>query len=219
MKVSQSDRTITSNEAINNLTPEKRYCYQGIQDAEAKLVSLNNEQGYRFSLQNCLYEAKIRRIMDNCSCIPMFVEPILVDWYNGTRSTICTGKKLECAEVLRNGYDLDLQEDLTSIHVEGSRKRCLPRCDRDEISAITSSLSFPNRHVFEQRRDICHAMRKLSKICTSSSSSYVMKKELLEKSSNEFISSCFYEGLVGKGVRGQHLVLITEVNLTYFFMG
>ena len=198
-------RTITSNEVINNLTPEKRYCYQEIQDAEAKLGSLNNEQGYRFSLQNCLYEAKIRRIMDNCSCIPMFVEPRLVDWYNGTRSTICTGKKLECAEVLRNGYDLDLQEDLTSIHVEGSRKRCLPRCDRDEISAITSSLSFPNRHVFEQRRDICHAMRKLSKICTSSSSSYVMKKELLEDAYGDVcddLEKAYKEGKMCK--KGSH---------------
>ena len=169
-------KTITKNDAIDELIPEDRDCYQ---DAEATLSSLNNDQGFRFSLQNCLYEAKIRRIMENCSCIPMFVEPRLVDWYNGKRSSICTGEKLDCAEVFRNGYDLDLQKDLTSFYVGSKYKRCLPRCNRDEISAITSSLTFPNNHVFQRRKDICYVMKKLRKICTFSR--YAMKKDLLEE--------------------------------------
>ena len=57
----------TSENAITRFTPQERGCYT---DDEFKLKIVNREDGFRYSLINCLYSALLEKIASNCSCAP-----------------------------------------------------------------------------------------------------------------------------------------------------
>ena len=208
-------KTVTTEEAIYALSPEKRDCYT---DNEIKLLALNEEDGYRYSLQNCLHEAVIQNVVFNCSCIPMFVEPEpIVNRYNLTDAPICTRKRLQCAESWLKGYDVDLADNLTTIEVlENNQlvpKKCLPRCDQDEITATTTFSKYPNIHVFKQRRGFCRVMRKLKKICYEAS--YQVKRSLLEGYYGKICESLNYAYATGKMCYGAQAQVDDEDLETY----
>ena len=59
----------TSESAVSRFLPEERGCYI---DDEFHLKRLGWEDGYRYSLKNCLYASLLEKIISNCSCIPDF---------------------------------------------------------------------------------------------------------------------------------------------------
>ncbi len=59
----------TSENAINRFQPEERGCYT---DDEFHLKRLGWDDGFRYSMKNCLYASLLEKIMSNCSCIPDF---------------------------------------------------------------------------------------------------------------------------------------------------
>jgi hypothetical protein len=59
----------TSENAINRFKPEERGCYT---EKEFHLKNLGPDDGYRYSMKNCLYASLLEKILTNCSCIPDF---------------------------------------------------------------------------------------------------------------------------------------------------
>ncbi len=59
----------TSDSALVRFRPNERGCYV---DEEFHLKRLGWEDGYRYSMKNCLYASLLEKIISNCSCIPDF---------------------------------------------------------------------------------------------------------------------------------------------------
>ncbi len=59
----------TSESALTRFHPKERGCYT---DDEFHLKRLGWEDGYRYSMKNCLYASLLETIISNCSCIPDF---------------------------------------------------------------------------------------------------------------------------------------------------
>ena len=55
---------------ISRLSPDLRTCYT---ESEFEFMYLTNENGYRYSIDNCLYEAVLGKVLEECKCIPFFV--------------------------------------------------------------------------------------------------------------------------------------------------
>jgi len=66
----------TSENAMSRFSPEKRGCYS---DEEFRLKALKWEDGYRYSMTNCLYSSLLEKIYLSCSCIPNFFIPYIND--------------------------------------------------------------------------------------------------------------------------------------------
>ena len=64
----------TSENAMYRFIPEKRGCYT---DKEFQLKTLKWEDGYRYSMNNCLYSSLLEKIFSNCSCIPAFIAQLI----------------------------------------------------------------------------------------------------------------------------------------------
>jgi hypothetical protein len=62
----------TSENALVRFTPDKRGCYR---DEEFHLKTLTWDDGYRYSMNNCLYSSLLEKMFENCSCIPSFFAP------------------------------------------------------------------------------------------------------------------------------------------------
>lgn len=63
----------TSENVISRFTPLERGCYTN-EEFHLKLFPWDN--GYRYSLTNCLNSAVIERILQNCSCLPDFYKGV-----------------------------------------------------------------------------------------------------------------------------------------------
>jgi hypothetical protein len=59
----------TTKNTMARYQPDKRKCYE---DAEFDLPNLRYDDGYRYSHTNCLYQAVIDYIVENCTCLPAF---------------------------------------------------------------------------------------------------------------------------------------------------
>ena len=59
----------TTDNALSRFDPEKRNCYK---DQEFQFNYLKWSDGYRYSNKNCLYEAVIEKIINECGCLPSF---------------------------------------------------------------------------------------------------------------------------------------------------
>ena len=113
-------KVITTEGAISRFSPNDRDCNT---DKESSMKFLSHEQGFRYSLHNCLYEIVIQNILNNCSCY------YPINQINGSKvSPVANFKsqklrrKLHQAEIL-----LTLME--TFLYVLRLRV-CLPQVER-----------------------------------------------------------------------------------------
>ena len=60
----------TTEDAISRFSPELRTCHA---QGEVDFKYLQRADGYRYSIDNCFYEAVLGKIIDNCQCVPFFV--------------------------------------------------------------------------------------------------------------------------------------------------
>jgi hypothetical protein len=61
----------TTDNVIKHFTASERGCYI---DKEFQLKILKWDDGFRYSIKNCLYFSVIEKIMENCSCTPNVLE-------------------------------------------------------------------------------------------------------------------------------------------------
>ena len=52
---------------MNRFDNDRRQCYT---DEEFELKHFRREDGYQYSMKNCLYAAYYEKVLSNCSCIP-----------------------------------------------------------------------------------------------------------------------------------------------------
>ena len=62
--------TSATSRIISRFNPDLRTCYN---DDEFTFKHLKKEQGYRYSIDNCLYEVVLQKVIQNCECVPFFV--------------------------------------------------------------------------------------------------------------------------------------------------
>ena len=60
----------TTEAAISRFSPELRTCYA---EEEIDFKYLQRDDGYRYSIDNCFYEAVVEKVIDNCKCVPFFI--------------------------------------------------------------------------------------------------------------------------------------------------
>ena len=148
----------TTDDAIDRFHPENRKCYQ---DSEFDLPNLRYADGYRYSHNNCLYQAVIENTIKNCSCLPSFAQ--------GRRKEdieLCRGKKLNCALKWINQLGNEEKPDLTKTRsTKNEELKCYQRCENQYETILSSSSLWPSE-MFQLRTDLCYVMDKVaSKIC------------------------------------------------------
>jgi len=59
----------TTETVISRFNPHERECFT---NREFDLERLSWANGYRYSFTNCIYEALLYKIIDNCKCTPEY---------------------------------------------------------------------------------------------------------------------------------------------------
>jgi hypothetical protein len=150
----------TSVSALSRFQPQRRRCYQ---DNEFDLLNLRYSDGYRYSHINCLYQAVIEKIIQNCSCLPSFAKGRAKE-----KIGLCHGRELACAlkwvNLMGNEVGPDLTKTCSTKNVE---MKCYQRCEIQFETILSSSSIWPSE-MFYYRTDICHVMSKIVlKICNN----------------------------------------------------
>ena len=159
---------LNTTESALGMTPEVRNCYK--QD-EFFFHYMQFEQGFRYSMQNCLYESVLEAIIKIFDCKPSFVN---FNLGNLTLKTCRNNELFGAREVMDNiGYDnftydgirYDLSLARTNDSIEGPKK-CYQRCEMQEQNLMSTSSSYPNKLTFPYRDDFCLILKKVvTKVC------------------------------------------------------
>ena len=164
--------TTTTSQAIDDFSPEKRNCYV---DSEFPFKYLVPEDGFRYSIENCFYEALLQRIVQDCKCI------YYLDYKIVKRShpdlEVCKGsEKLFCANNLMSDMGNENLRMNFASDVNGEMKKCLPRCEVQRNNFILSQLLYPHTQTFKLHSDVCLLTEKIDKICNDPSKRKVFEK-------------------------------------------
>ena len=147
------------------MNPEERDCYI---KGEANLTHLTHLRGYEYSLDNCIVDQLILDIKWYCGCLPAFAN----EWVdnlslNGHR--ICFKNELNCAYRIMDSVTLETVDDtnITTISLmknngpirnasRPSFMKCLPSCKTQKIENQMSTVDFPQRKNFFNKKKFCH---------------------------------------------------------------
>ena len=147
----------TSNEAQNRFTPIERGCYL---DHELNLTYLP-KKWYRYSINNCLFEAAYEKILQDCNCTPFFHSLAVT-----TFPRICNGYSLLCMNQILD--QIGEYREVEIQDVTSGEKRvvtCLEACkDQQNQVAVTMS-RLPNRQTMLKWPEFCIVVEKLKKSC------------------------------------------------------
>ena len=147
----------TTDEALQ-FKPEDRNCYTS---EEVDLKYFRRSKGYKYSMQNCLYESVLESILDQCSCIPNFMSFKL----ENITYSVCRGTDLDCAlEKIQNMGNEKLNLT-TAMDTNDNSIKCLQNCELQEQNLIQTSSDYPNWQTFPDRVDFCLILKKVVKVC------------------------------------------------------
>ena len=147
---------ITTEDAIRRFDPDLRQCYR---DDEFNFFYLNDESGYRYSIDNCLYEAVILKVIKECKCTPFFAKLPNVDLQR------CVGYYLACARYFLENINNDKLNMTHAVDVDGKEKKCYQRCNLQSEHISVTSANYPSKNTFENRDEMCIVVQKLRRIC------------------------------------------------------
>jgi hypothetical protein len=117
----------TTPKALERLRPDQRNCYV---DNEFGFKYLRSDAGFRYSMQNCLYESVLQHIIENCKCAPYFLNFRIKKGLNLNKLSVCQGQSLTCSTTLLKNFGSEQNPDLSNaISDTGTRMKCLQRCD------------------------------------------------------------------------------------------
>lgn len=175
--------TNTTEDAIKTFDPEDRDCYY---DKEVNLKYLTYEIGYRYSLQNCMYNALLQRVAEQCHCILYLGYWFVKDKH--PELDICHGsQKLHCANTLLNKLG-NAKLDMVTYDINDQNITCRERCEVQQNDFTISNLIYPHIQTFQDHWDLCLIMEKIVKICKDSNRSEVFERYYVEgPSCQEFI--------------------------------
>ena len=138
--------------------PEDRNCYS---DAEFDLKYFTRSQGYHYSMENCLYESVLERILDECRCIPNFVSVTL----EGLNYSECRGTDLDCALEKIENMGNEMLNLTMALDTDNNLKKCLQNCELQKQEIMQTSTTYPNWQTFPDRVDFCLILKKVVKVC------------------------------------------------------
>ena len=150
----------TSYAAQNRFTPEERGCYF---DHEISLTYLP-KKWYRYSINNCLFEAAYEKVLELCHCTPFFHTlafkkvPIL-----------CNGYSLLCMNQI-----MDQIGEYTDVEFKdgnnGQKRtaKCLEACEDQQNQVTVTTSRLPNRQTMLKWPEFCNVVEKLLKSCDNS---------------------------------------------------
>ena len=61
-----------------------------------KLLHLPHENSFRYDISNCLFEATLQKIEEDCHCVPTYFQDTVPD------VPVCTGPSLNCMKKLKD---------------------------------------------------------------------------------------------------------------------
>ena len=134
---------------------------------------MSYDQGFRYSMQNCLYESVLNAIIEIYNCKPSFVN---FDLAGMTLKTCRNNELYGAREIMDNiGNDNFTYEgkryDLTKARTNDTNeepKKCYQRCEMQEQNLMSTSSSYPNKLTFPYRDDFCLILKKVTtKVCSS----------------------------------------------------
>ena len=83
----------TSEAVRNRFSPQQRNCYF---EDEIQLLHLPHENSFRYDISNCLFEATLQKIEENCHCVPAYFQDTVPD------VLVCTGPSINCMKQLKD---------------------------------------------------------------------------------------------------------------------
>ena len=158
----------TTEKALTTFSPLKRGCYL---ETEFYLKYMKWADGYRYSMQNCLYESVLEHIIDHCSCIPAFAANFELNIK--PRPSVCCGKDLTCAKKWMDNFGNPdttiggVSYDLTIVDPNETypNETCKEKCEHQEQMIMSTSAPYPSPLTFPYRQEFCLIMKKLARIC------------------------------------------------------
>ena len=151
--------TNTTEEAIVRFNPEDRNCYN---DHELIPKFFPEANGYRYSLQNCLVQSMLDKVIAQCHCI-LYMNYLEVKMFYPTLD-ICSGRKeLYCANQLLSRIGNQGMDKI--IDSQGNERECLERCEYQQNDFAISHLKYPHIQTFKNHPDRCLVMEKIIRIC------------------------------------------------------
>ena len=82
----------TSEAVRNRFFPQQRNCYF---EDEIQLLHLPQENSFRYDISNCLFEATLQKIEENCHCVPAYFQDTVPE------VPVCTGSSINCMKQLK----------------------------------------------------------------------------------------------------------------------
>ena len=177
----------TTPQAIYDFSPEERNCYV---DSEFEFKYLIPEDGFRYSIENCFYEALLQRIVSDCQCIHY------LDFNIVKRShpelEVCKGsEKLHCANNLLLAMGNENLGMNYALNVHGKSQKCLQRCEVQHNEFILSQLIYPHTQTFKFHSDVCLITEKIDRICNNPSKRLTFEKYYQNEMNCKEFLECF----------------------------
>ena len=82
----------TSEAVRNRFSPQQRNCYF---EDEIQLLHLPQDNSFRYEISNCLFEATLQKIEENCHCVPAYFQDTVPE------VPVCTGSSINCMKQLK----------------------------------------------------------------------------------------------------------------------
>ncbi len=106
-------------------------------------------------MSNCLFEATLQKIEEECNCTPKYFVDI-VDGYEA-----CEGKLKQCMNLFM--AEMGDQRDVLD---RGELKPCLAACVDQQYKFLVTHATYPNEDAFEGTANFCFLAKKMLWSCT-----------------------------------------------------
>ena len=175
-------------DAIRRFNPQERRCYD---DNEVELTFLQKQDGYSYSMENCMYNDLLIDILWECECYPIF---FVKEFFQNITEKIdsCYGAGLKCAkEKIENigEYMDEIYQKSSETYSEDEPKlgllnltkpaltKCLPSCQIQQNDLQFSSIPFPSRKSFFHQDYFCYAASHILQVsCNDTNRKYFLEK-------------------------------------------
>ena len=151
----------TTDDVIIRFTPDERDCYT---NDEFDLSYCPQKLGFRYAMQNCLYDRMVDTVAQKCNCtmtnhVRFFINASLPMCFSSNHKMGCY---LEYTKIIGNKKN-DMHRARNTK--TGNLELCRPNCDTQEDNIIISTLTYPNPKTFQDHHDLCLTMQKIMRIC------------------------------------------------------
>ncbi|XP_023327060.1 uncharacterized protein LOC111700406 [Eurytemora carolleeae] len=150
----------TTDVALSRFSPVDRRCWN---TSEISFEILKYSDDYRYTMNNCLYEASLEKTAQDCGCIPGSQK------FN---KSPCMGKDLNCYQnvIFNTGLYRSIRDPNQNIN-----KLCMSACFDQKYDLLVTSSLYPGKEI-NHKDDFCIIVNKLQRTCADFSRKYTVEK-------------------------------------------